>query len=549
MLGQLFIPTSRLAEKHVAGGKGLLANNLLVALFPQASAALETYVKSILPQVLDSCKPAWIEGIELQQFSIGSAPPEILEFEVQTASDEACSKDPSKSQLQEVCIKVSVRWISDADILLNVKPLPSATRSFLPTFMDSTIQKYLSVCAGIQKIEVSGEVLISLTPLLDHLPVVGGVRVTLTDAPHLDFKLVTLKAGSDDSYILDLLKPWLVRTLHKSLLGPLVMPEHKFIPLQPGAADVQRPKGVLLTHIIRAGGRLPSQDFLTGIRHPYCTFWVRQKVVHRTQSKEEEQPGLQWNHEAKLLVHDKSNQHLMMEVWDDNTGKYVVKADTFIGSCFLKLKDVPDDRELKVDLPLSVDHIDTGDPSDLLGDCCPLEITVQWIPSTRLSEHPALGHPGCVQVNVSKLWTQDASIFPVSFEVKLLGLSKSTSKKYNAEGTSAKYNPEETVSLNAAEYNIQQQEIQHKVSATAAPSFEIVFDVVGLKLPQIEASSLEIYVLGGRQGDPQARLVLAMSEVMQRRVAAGVSGGTYKLSNRFNTTTASVEVWWKGVLL
>jgi hypothetical protein len=40
-----------------------------------------------------------------------------------------------------------------------------------------------------------------------------------------------------------------------------------------------------------------------------------------------------------------------------------------------------------------------------------------------------------------------------------------------------------------------------------------------------------------------------MGEVLKKQVAAAMSGGTYTLSNRFNTATALVEVWWTGLLL
>jgi hypothetical protein len=43
------------------------------------------------------------------------------------------------------------------------------------------------------------------------------------------------------------------------------------------------------------------------------------------------------------------------------------------------------------------------------------------------------------------------------------------------------------------------------VEATAVPTYEAIFDVIGFRMPQIEASSLEIYVLGGGLRDPQAR--------------------------------------------
>jgi hypothetical protein len=62
--------------------------------------------------------------------------------------------------LQEVCIKVTARWISDADIWLNIKPIPRAFKSFLPAFMDNTAQEYLSICVGIQKVEVRGSTVI-----------------------------------------------------------------------------------------------------------------------------------------------------------------------------------------------------------------------------------------------------------------------------------------------------------------------------------------------------------------------------------------------------
>lgn len=48
-----------------------------------------------------------------------------------------------------------------------------------------------------------------------------------------------------ETHILNMLKPWLLRTIAPAVFAPYVLPDHMHVPLEPGAPDTHKPEGLL----------------------------------------------------------------------------------------------------------------------------------------------------------------------------------------------------------------------------------------------------------------------------------------------------------------
>lgn len=76
--------------------------------------------------------------------------------------------------LEEAMAEVDLVWAGHAKFQLLIKPLPKIP---LAMGLDKLLSTFISMRAGVSDLYVSGRVRISLSPLLNRLPVVGALQV------------------------------------------------------------------------------------------------------------------------------------------------------------------------------------------------------------------------------------------------------------------------------------------------------------------------------------------------------------------------------------
>lgn len=76
--------------------------------------------------------------------------------------------------LQEAMTEVDLVWAGHAKFQLLIKPLPKIP---LAMGLEKLLSTFISMRAGVSDLYVSGRVRISMSPLLNRLPVVGALQV------------------------------------------------------------------------------------------------------------------------------------------------------------------------------------------------------------------------------------------------------------------------------------------------------------------------------------------------------------------------------------
>ena len=101
--------------------------------------------------------------IKVSRVSFGEIPPRIGGVKVYP-SNRTVSRD-------EIIFEVEVTWASECDLEVVVRQ----TQDF--------------VSLGVKDILVQGQLRVTLAPLLDVAPLVGGVRLSFIEEPHINFDL------------------------------------------------------------------------------------------------------------------------------------------------------------------------------------------------------------------------------------------------------------------------------------------------------------------------------------------------------------------------
>lgn len=107
----------------------------------------------------------------------------------------------------------------------------------------------LTSTVAVKRLSVSGAARVTLRPLLDRLPVVGGVQVSILRPPEVDYEF---SFGLIPAALTPLVKSWIDGALKEMVFAPYVLPGHAWIPLDPGAKDVEKPAGALIVKVLGA---------------------------------------------------------------------------------------------------------------------------------------------------------------------------------------------------------------------------------------------------------------------------------------------------------
>lgn len=179
--------------------------------------------------------PMLFKSLRFTKFELGSAPPVFGPIKVSQAPVRS-----GQAAMRGIELSLGIQLDSDADIQLTA----------------------LHVSFGVQKIRIKGELVIRLEPLLDEVPVVGGVVVCFLDPPQVHMDFVKLARVVDNSPLAGRIR----RLIDHSIAGALVMPNVCGVRLgkegQCGGVDSAllrspKPLGVLRVTAIRAEG-LPA---------------------------------------------------------------------------------------------------------------------------------------------------------------------------------------------------------------------------------------------------------------------------------------------------
>eukprot|EP00887_Chlorella_sp_A99_P000505 scaffold17.g505.t1 len=259
-------------------------SELVEQLWPNIRAAVEAQCYELLPGelggILQASKPSWLHDLELKKCSLGTKEPDLV------------FRDDNEV-MEDVMLEFQFDWRSAQDVELEIQTLPENWDvAWLPSFIEKPLVDLLTFTVGVEETALRGSVRITMRPLLDRLPVVGALHISLIEQPQLDFDL----------------------TLGNSSSVPLeITPEHYFYQIDTAAEDVEKPVGALVVQVVEAV-RVPKMDLMS-YSQPFVEMFVRHTQRRQTRVLPSTKHP-RWGETFELPVHVPEHQELTLVLWD-----------------------------------------------------------------------------------------------------------------------------------------------------------------------------------------------------------------------------------------
>ena len=255
---------------------------------------------------------AWVK--DKKKFSPGTIPPKIGGFKVYSTGDD------------EVIAEVPLIWGSDMHFSVGVFLKAGPVRLYVPV--------------DVSNLLIKAEARITLKPLVDVIPCIGGVTISLLSIPQVDLSLCIFKGV--DLMALPIVKD-VVRMALKMVTETIcVLPNSISVPLLPNWGLPLPPKGALNVKLLRCERVKGSNIYVKmEVRHGRT---VISESVKPESSKANPVLRCEWNQEFNFVVDDFESQSLNLRVFDEDFG---ISKDTKLSIGKLAFSEVDGSSELE----------------------------------------------------------------------------------------------------------------------------------------------------------------------------------------------------------
>lgn len=288
--------------------KTVWINTILERLWPYIDASASAKVDEIVGPLMEKNKPKFLKDLRLDKFTLGTTAPQLNGIKVYPGTGPG-------TLAEELVIDINFAWASSMDIVMAIVLYP-----------------FLKVKVGVDDLVVSGSVRVKLKPLLEKIPVVGAISISLIQKPRIDFGLKVL--GGEITAIPGL-DTWFFYFITEILAAQIVLPEKILVPLIEGdLSQLDKPQGLLLVELIEASNLTDTDMF--GKTDSYVKMYVRKKkrVVYSQMIENDLNP--KYNERHMFIVHDVLQQELTLDVYDRDR----FAPDDIIGRASVKIQDV-----------------------------------------------------------------------------------------------------------------------------------------------------------------------------------------------------------------
>ncbi|KAK9806549.1 hypothetical protein WJX73_010111 [Symbiochloris irregularis] len=310
-------------------------NDAAQMLWPAFDKALCSLIKSELEPYMRQQSPSMIGGLSFERLSFGHLPISIL----------GVRHVPSwNADNLGIDLDLDVRWAGQPDTLLRLMPsrrwMSNAVKigklRVLPAVDMTPVMN-----AQLHTVQIACVLRVSLAPVLDDLPFIGGVGLSILDQPYLDFDLRLV--NGPDLLSIPALASWLRASLMDVFVGQMLWPKRVIIPiLQQHDEDswINAPMGILKLKVLQAD--LPARVSRIGRKdrplNPYVVLAVgpegaaASSDANRWEVCTETRAGTtmpHWHEVFVMVVQDPSHHLRVIAVHDAQKGDY--GSDTVLG--------------------------------------------------------------------------------------------------------------------------------------------------------------------------------------------------------------------------
>ena len=325
-------------------------NTTLRHLWPHIDRAASDWAfkDSALEKLMNSqtfWKPSWMRatGIILQAIMLGEVPLHVEGIKVY-------EQQPGRSSSRGIVMDIAFSWKSNMVVKIAMKTLEDIESMSLVDRILGCVYSSLKVSAVVRNLVARGMARVTINPLMDSLPVVGGIHVCFLEVPEISYDVTSFGA-----------KPLLIPGLEVAVrsfvedvaLDPFVFPDGITLDIAKllgmDHADVQLlAEGVLCVTVISARG-IPTTDLFGG-SDPFCSIFLEASKRSYTSVKSNTL-NPKWNEEFDFLVFDSTHQRLHLMLYDSET----IGGDRLVGTAAVRLGDIDwVDRAAEIEVEVDV---------------------------------------------------------------------------------------------------------------------------------------------------------------------------------------------------
>ncbi|XP_038058006.1 extended synaptotagmin-2-like isoform X2 [Patiria miniata] len=302
-------------------------NKMVKQMWPFIEGYVVTMLRDTVEPAVLKALPSYLKSFKFETIKLGTYPPRIGGVKVYT---DQVGRD-------EIILDLELFYAGNCDIEISVKALKR-------------------IKAGIESLQLHGTLRVEMKPLVDKVPLVGGMSIYFLNKPAIDFNLTNLADVLDIPGLSGILRTILEDQLANFLVLPNRLPIKLIDDVDISSLKYPMPQGVLRIHVIEAKN-LVAKDFAVlskGKSDPYCIVRVGSKTFKTKAMKRTLTPV--WDKYFEAIVYQSHGQTLDIDVWDKDEGP---GKDDALGTLSLNVRHVADTGHLDAWLPLQ--EIKQGD--------------------------------------------------------------------------------------------------------------------------------------------------------------------------------------------
>lgn len=404
-------------------------NELVRVLWPKMDAAVQKIIHEQVTPQLQHSLPGPFQGTYFKAFTLGKRTPELGPIEVVEREDGAK-------------LILNINYESDVDIQIHA----------------------VVASLGVKAITLRGQLMLRLGPLINEMPIVGGITAYFVDAPELELNFTGLGNVAEMPVIYGLIQ----NQIHQAIKNAMVLPNCIAVPLgtpeqgvEPALLKKPKPLAMLRATALNATN-LEGMDWnLTrkSSSDPFVKITVANDTWKSSVVKQNCNPTWTPEDVHDFVVFDQ-DQHVWLEVYDQD----VVSSSDLIGKAE-PLKVVDAVGKSGKSMPLLRD--------DSNQDHGALQMKFEWLELTQDVEPNAAG---CVvRVEVQKLMVN--------------GTASVSAKLYNQEKCTATMSPTDSVPSAEDKYRA---EVARRCRASGLDE-ESILKISGLSKSELSAFDANVH--------------------------------------------------------
>ncbi|KAF7287123.1 hypothetical protein GWI33_002500 [Rhynchophorus ferrugineus] len=279
-------------------------NRIIKKLWPNVNNYVHDIIKDIVEAKMNKKLAKYkLDGLVFEKLVVGSVP-----FRV---GGVIAYDDLSRN---EIVLDMDIAYAGDCHIIL----------------------KYGKLKGNIKDFQLYGRLRIIIKPLIDILPLVGGLQIFFLNPPEIDFDLDGVGGLLEFPGFSVLLNKLILDTISSVLVLPNKYPIRFSKKVSKQAIKIPQPEGVLRIHVIQARKLVKRDLTITGqlTSDPYAVLSIgdqecRTQIIERTSNPK-------WDYWCEFVVEEIKGVFLFISLWDYDT----IQEDEPLGKAKVQLTEI-----------------------------------------------------------------------------------------------------------------------------------------------------------------------------------------------------------------